>query len=154
MFSLFLPTAPPPPQAPNLQLVHLQRLPPRLFRCSPQYVGVGTVLPSWQMQQQQHDVCPPRRTMFGRVQWYPLSGMRKRLRQTRHDMHEMPRWCQYDKCLYFFGCFYFGAVHRCSGCLFVPRQMCEKCGKRRWVLWAIENHLDICSDLEFHAWCV
>ena len=108
MFFLFssllsLPHNNPPPQASITQLFRLQRLPPRLFRCKPS-LGVRTLLPFRQMQQQQHqkqwyDVYAPRRTMFGRVQWCSLSGLCHQLRETRHHVHRMFRWGKLPQCL-------------------------------------------------------
>jgi hypothetical protein len=100
---LSLPHNIPPPQAANPQLVHLQRLPPRLLRCKPS-LGIGTLLPFRQMQQQQHqkqwyDVYAPRRTMFGRVQRCPVPGLCHQLRQTRHHVHRMFRWGKLPQCL-------------------------------------------------------
>ena len=163
-FSVFLPTVTathsttPPPQASLTQLLRLQRLPPRLFRCGPQYVGVGTLLPSWQMQQQQHqqqwyDVCPPRRTMLGRVQRCPLLGLCQKLRQTRHHLHQMFRWGQLPQCLSLDDWICTSCFSVASWCLCLC-PISQKRNSRKWYFWSSQNHFVLSANFSSHARCL
>ena len=148
-----------PPQASITERFRLQRLPPRLFRCNPS-LGVGTLLPSRQMQQQQHhaepqwyDVYAPRRTMFGRVQWCPLSGLCHQLRETRHHVHRMFRWGKLPQCLSVNDVLCRGDFSLASCCLSSGTES-QKRGYRKWDLWPNQNHLGLHANFSGDARCV